>query len=263
MTVAIVPACAALDYITTVESTPNLLGYWRFSTASQANSEVNGFTGTFNGGSTVGPASSGPTLAVDPTNTAALFNGTSGSVTTNLSASIDQQGSIIGWFNLSALPSTGGHIFYIAGSAHGGNDFDLEIETDNKIKFYTSSGSTHVTAPTAFTAADLNVWHFFAATFKANGDRNIYLDGSLPTTDVPGAHSLLPAVVTMGEINSGSGRLFDGKLDEIAIYNRDLTSTEVSNIFASSLIVPEPCTIGLLAAGFILSIANRRKRQRI
>jgi len=72
--VAISPARAASDYITTVESTPNLLGYWRFSPASLANSVVNGYTGTFNGGAAVGPANSGPTLADDPSNSAVLLN---------------------------------------------------------------------------------------------------------------------------------------------------------------------------------------------
>ena len=259
--VGISPARAASDYITTVESTPNLLGYWRFSPASQANSLVNGYTGTFNGGAAVGPANSGPTLADDPSNSAVLLNGTSGFVSTTLTGQIGSQGSIIGWFNLSALPSTDGHIFYIAGESQVGNDFDVQIETDNMLKFYTESGG-HTTDPVAFTAADLNTWHFFAATFTASNDRNIYLDGTLVATSVPGGHGLNTSAFNMGASDVFGGRFFDGGLDEIAIYNRDLSSTEVSSIYASRSVVPEPSTIGLLATGFVLSMVYRRGQKR-
>jgi hypothetical protein len=58
------------DYVNAIESTPNLLGYWRFTTASQADSEVNGYTGTFTGGAAVGAAKSGPGIFGDSANSA-------------------------------------------------------------------------------------------------------------------------------------------------------------------------------------------------
>src|SRR5438876_705340 len=89
----------ARDYITTVENTPNLLGYWRFSAASQANSEVNGYTGTFMGNAGVGPVNSGPGITGDAANSAALLDGTTNTfVNTNLTGQIDTQGSMVGWF---------------------------------------------------------------------------------------------------------------------------------------------------------------------
>jgi len=159
-------AQAQADYITAVKNTPNLLGYWRFSSASQANSEVNGYTGTFVGNAAVGPAHSGPSLIGDTSNSAMLLDGPTGYVSTNLTGQIDQQGSMIGWFRLSALPSTAGRAFVIADASNFGNDFGVQIETDNTLKFYTDSGG-HATAPDAFTAADLNAWHFVAVTFTA------------------------------------------------------------------------------------------------
>ena len=179
-------AQAQADYITAVKNTPNLLGYWRFSSASQANSEVNGYTGTFVGNAAVGPAHSGPSLIGDTSNSAMLLDGPTGYVSTNLTGQIDQQGSMIGWFRLSALPSTAGRAFVIADASNFGNDFGVQIETDNTLKFYTDSGG-HATAPDAFTAADLNAWHFVAVTFTAGSDRNIYLDGRLVASNVPQA----------------------------------------------------------------------------
>lgn len=182
-------------------------------------------------------------------------------MSTTLTGQIGSQGSIIGWFNLSALPSTDGHILYIAGESQVGNDFDVQIETDNMLKFYTESGG-HTTDPVAFTAGDLNTWHFFAATFTASNDRNIYLDGTLVASSVPGAHSLNTSAFNMGASDVFGGRFFDGQLDEIAIYNRDLSSTEISGIYASRSVVPEPSTIGLLATGFVLAMVCRRGQKR-
>lgn len=255
------PARAAADYITTVESTPNLLGYWRYSSASQANSEVNGYTGTLNGGAAVGPAGSGPALGVDPANSALLLNGTSSFVSTNLTGQIGGAGSIIGWFKLNVLPSTSGHIFYIAGESQVGNDFDVQINTDDTLRFYTEAGPSTGTLP--FTNADLNVWHFFAATYLASSARNIYLDGVLAATAVPGGHGLNTSAFNMGASDVFGGRFFDGQLDEIAIFNRDLSPTEVGNIYGSTPVVPEPSTIGLLAVGCAFSIGTRRGRKGI
>src|SRR3954471_734531 len=98
-------AQAQADYITAVKNTPNLLGYWRFSSASQANSEVSGYTGAFVGNEAVCPAHSGPFLIGDGSDSAFLLDGPTGYVSTNLTGQIDQQGSIIGWFKLSSLPS--------------------------------------------------------------------------------------------------------------------------------------------------------------
>jgi len=55
-------------------------------------------------------------------------------VSTTLTGADRQQGSIIGWFNLSALPSTDGHISTSPG-VQVANDFDLQIETDNMLSF--------------------------------------------------------------------------------------------------------------------------------
>lgn len=103
--VGALPAKAQTDYATVIENTPNLLGYWRFTTASQANSEVNDYTGTFMGGAAVGDANSGPSIAGDRSNTALVLDDATGVVTTSLIGQIDQQGSIVAWFYLTALPS--------------------------------------------------------------------------------------------------------------------------------------------------------------
>ena len=231
--VGALPAQGQTDYATVIENTPNLLGYWRFTTASQANSEVNGYTGTLMGGAAVGDANSGPSVTGDRSNKALVLDGATGVVTTSLSGQIDQQGSIVAWFYLTALPSTTGRAFYIAGESQFGNDFDLQIDPDDMLKFFTEAGA-HVTAPVAFTAADLNQWHSVVATFTANATRNLYLDGNLVDSNVPGGHSVNTAPLTIGESSVFTGRFFAGRIDEVAVFDRELTATEVADIYAAA-----------------------------
>ena len=185
---------AHLSYSNLVAATSNLLGYWPFSTATQANSFDNGYAGVFQGTAAIGAANSGPSLFNMPGNTALILNGAGSWDNTSLVGGLDatgpnaDQGSIIGWFNLSVLPSTAGRFFTIAAESYNGNDFDVQIETDNKIKFYTDSGSATV-YNTAFTSANLNTWMFFAATFNTNLSRCIYLNGAQVAASVPGVHN--------------------------------------------------------------------------
>jgi len=229
-----------LTYSNLVAATPGLLAYWPFSPATQANSLGNGYVGDFLGAAAIGAAGSGPTLFNTPSNTALVLNGSNSFVNTSLVGGLNtngptaDQGTIIGWFNMSILPSTTGHFFAIAGESFAGNDFDLQIETDNAIKFYTDAGSATV-ASNAFTKTDLHTWTFVAATFNSNITRNIYLNGTLAASSVPGgAHNPTNGgTFAMGASDVWTGRYFQGSLDEIAVFNRALTAAEISNLYAA------------------------------
>ena len=251
---------AQSDYVTTVENTPGLLGYWRFTPTSQANSEVNGYTGTFNGNAAVGSSSSGPSLADDPQNRPVVLHGNGDWVNTNLVGGTDTGGSIVGWFNLAQLPSDAGHTFYIAGESQYANDFDLQIETDNSVRFYTT-GSGAVIDPAPLTSANLGQWIFVAATFTANNTRDIYINGNLVASNASGGHSASSGTFSMGESTVFSGRFFNGALDEMAVYNRQLTATEVQNIYASTAVVPEPSMYGFMLLGALLLLSSWRWRK--
>jgi hypothetical protein len=229
-----------LSFSSLVAATPGLLAYWPFSTTTQANSLGNGYVGSFLGTAAIGGAGSGPALFNVPGNTALLLDGTNSFVNTSLVGGLNtngdnaDQGTIVGWFNLSTLPSTAGRFFSIAGESYAANDFDLQIETDNKIKFYTDTGSATVDN-TALSAANLNTWMFVAATFNSNVSRNLYLNGTLVASSPPGgAHN--PAqggTFAIGASDVWGGRYFQGALDEIAVFNRALTASEISNLYAA------------------------------
>jgi hypothetical protein len=256
---AIAGSAQASAFDTAVESTPGLLGYYTFTPTSQANSVVNGYTGVLENGAAIGGAGSGPPVN-DPNSSAlVLANGASGTAfataggTNPLQGQINQSGSIIGWIDLASLPSTQGRTFSIAGESQGGNDLDLQINSDNFLHFYTDSGGSAVD-PTAFTASDLGNWVFIAATFTAGVDRTLYVNGVAVGSSTPGGHSLNTAPFYQGQSNVFSGRYFDGSLGDVALFNTDLTAAQVAALYAASLPtiggVPEPATWALMLIGF-------------
>ncbi len=237
-------AVQAQNYTNAVLTTSNLLGYWRFSADSPTNSSFGTNTGAFSGNAAVGPSGSGPALAGTSNNTAVLLDGNGSFVTTSLVGGLNtngpyaNQGSLIAWFKLATLPSIVGRTFFIAGESVYGNDFDMQIEPDNRIRFYTDGGSFTGTT-NALTASDTNVWHFVAVTFTASTSRKVYLDGVLAGSSTPGGHN--PAVggtFSIGDSHVFTGRFFQGALDEVAIFNRELTGAEVANLYAGYSSVP-------------------------
>jgi hypothetical protein len=224
----------ALDYIATVTNTPNLLGFWQFDPVYQSNSCVNGYTGTLQGNAQIGPPGSGCPLASDPPTQALLLNGTNSYLTTSLTGQISSQGTVLAWVYLTAEPSTAGHIFQVTSQAKTDDDFDLQIQTDNQLYFYTDTGtSTVYPGP-----LPLNQWQFLAVTFVAGSTRSIYLNGQLVASSTAGAHSVNNTALWIGNNPVFGPRLFQGRLDEVAIFNRALSASEIGAIYAAAQASP-------------------------
>ena len=220
---AVASEIGTIDLVT---NTPNLLGYWRFDPGFQTKSWVNGYTGTLQGNAQIGPPNSGCPLASDPANQGLLLDGANSYLTTSLTGPIVNQGTILAWVYLTAQPSTVGHIFEITAQSQFGNDFDLQIETDDHVHFCTDSGSATVSPQ----ALPLNDWHFLAATFIANSIRSIYLDGQLVARSIAGPHYPNHNPFWIGNNQMFGPRLFQGRIDEVAIFNRALTASEIAGI---------------------------------
>ncbi|PZF72104.1 LamG domain-containing protein [Taibaiella soli] len=76
-------------------------------------------------------------------------------------------------------------------------------------------------------AARTGSWHHLAATYDASGNSmKIYRDGVLQASDV--VNPLTSPIINIGDLTLG--KYFTGKIDDIIIYNRALSQTEVTQL---------------------------------
>ena len=88
----------------------------------------------------------------------------------------------------------------------------------------------HVDGQYAFdtTASLMGAWHFVVGTFDGSTGR-FYADGQLRATQTITYVHTNAVTITMGAFhNAGVGNFFKGSIDDVRIYNRALTDSEVA-----------------------------------
>ena len=174
-------------------------------------------------------------------------------------------GSLDAWVNLNQTPATAGHHMVIISKGAFGADFDIEVETDNRVHFYVAGG-VRVASTTVLTTG---VWYHVAGTWDSTGLR-IYVNGTLdttnPTSGVTRPQSNLP--LRIGDCNAGgldsrctTTRPLNGLIDEAQVFDRRLSDSEVAAAFNAGSSGTCPLSAGLEADvaprsqgdGFLLS----------
>lgn len=209
--------------------TSGLVGHWKFNETSgttAADSSGNGNTGTV----------SGATWTTGKVNNGLQFNGTSATVRANHSSSIGLTGNMTlsTWIKRSALSGT--QILITKGDCVNNWLYQLFLNDANRLQFYTDGGGNSISSGSVTDTA----WHHVAAT-KNGTAINFYIDGASAGSATHGAS----AVISNGDILSfgscgGIAEYFSGALDEVRIYNRALSSSEISDIFNDTGTTPPP-----------------------
>jgi hypothetical protein len=122
------------------------------------------------------------------------------------------------------------------------NGYDLVLNQGTQVpmlEFFVNNTTSQVMATTP---VDDNEWHFIAGTF-GNQTLRIYVDGiqegevgsnggvDINPNDLP--------VMIGAESSSNGGQQYVGTVDEVAMFNRELTAEEIQNIFVNGMAVPE------------------------
>lgn len=141
------------------------------------------------------------------------------------------------WVNFASLPSEKGHIYYVAGESQDGNDFDLQFETANNLKFFTASGDSLEFKPPASTL--VGQWHMIVATMDAaKKSLSIYWDGKLAATRSASVAPNKTTQFSIGESLVFHGRYFDGSIRDVALWNRVLDAGEVARLYSAASSAP-------------------------
>jgi subtilisin-like proprotein convertase family protein len=211
---------------------PSIVGMWR--------GEDNGVDSVAGRNGTVenlafAPGEVGEAFWLDPS----AGNGQRVSVPDNPAFALTNSLSIEGWVQ----PTGDGYTIFWRGDDRPGLDpYVLSMQLDTTVGFYIDSGAGPPTSPVNISATlSYNQWWHLAATLDGNtGDMKLYTNGVVaaaintslrPFGPLLANHDPAIGICNVGEhINDFP---FNGEVDEISLYNRALTASEVKAIYSA------------------------------
>lgn len=208
--------------------TSNLQGWWKFDegtgTTPHDSSSNNITTNTINT----------PTWVTGKVGPFALnFNGTTQYV--NMGAptplNLTTNFTVCAWFNPSALTNTNQQI--VSKGYNGTNTQYQLITADNTgdIIFGSYNGSSQGNTTSTVKAA-VGTWTFACGMYNTT-QYLLYTNGTLDktTTGATPVSTVRAFEVGAVDINNTPGQFFPGSIDEVRVYNRVLTSTDVMELY--------------------------------
>jgi PKD repeat protein len=236
---------AVEPYSAAVTATSGLIDYWRLGETAGTTfaDSVGGHNATVQGGVTLGAA--GP-LGPD-SNPAASFDGANGAARAALELSGTSKLTVEFWLNWSAYASDDDLAFEYTQNFNGVNGGFLIDPNAGELggQFAVGIGRGSSRNNAYFPRPSAGAWHHYAFVLDseaAAAEQVIpYVDG------VPVAYSKLSSGTGAGTfanstlyfMSRGASALFgNGSLDEVALYNRALSGTEIAAHFDSSINKP-------------------------
>ena len=220
--------------ITTLNLVTGLAGFWRFNEGS------GGSVADSSGNSNTGSTGCSPTWATFINADINFGNGTCGymSVSTQ-NGTLDATSSltISAWINLVAATTQNivNKGYYENGSNEKGYDF--RVGSNGKLVLQLSNDNNGSQADTGSSSLNLNTWYHVAGVF--NGSTvSFYINGVLDSSQSSGSMTTLAQASTTALMMSGSsdgtGKIH-GQLDEVRVYTRALTGTQISALYTQEL----------------------------
>jgi hypothetical protein len=205
---------------------PTLVGYWKFD-------ETSGTTASDSSGRGHAGTVSGATWIAGKINNGLNFNGSNNYVSVPDSSDFKYAStnsfSLVAWVYVPSLPGAWKGIVTKSRDLSPWNG--IWIDNTNKWVF---GGPTNVIGGSVTTG-----WHHLACVQNGPGNQRIlYLDG---TQNATGTSQMANGTgqLWIGGANSMS-EYFNGKIDEVRIYNYALSSTEVQNLYNGGGATPTP-----------------------
>ncbi|MFD0892933.1 LamG domain-containing protein [Luteolibacter ambystomatis] len=235
-------------------------------------SPTSGFSGdaAFNstGATGAGNVSNRSTLLVG--NAANFTHTGTDTIRTGLGTSVlGQSYSISAWFYAAIDPNqAASQRYFVLEDGTDTAQFDLSYGSQsanaNAANLAMWTYNNGLTNATVQGNVSTNSWHQVVQTVTPNGANStvtVYIDGTLfgSYTTNNGQPSFTD--INIGNARDGQSRAWDGMIDEVAIYNRTLTQsdvTELRNLGLAGLAVPEPSAAILGGLGSLLLLRRRR-----
>ena len=211
-------ACAALP--TNLQT--GLVGYWPFC-GNANDASGNGNNGTVNGA----------TLTTDrfgSANSAYSFDGVNQYIATQSAQNQIQEKTFCAWVKLSNVNQSGGGIVSI--QTPSGSMFDAMVYNELNNGWFFGSDNFSRSSTSNYMESDTQQWVHMVFTYQS-GNFKMYRNGILIYTDnqFQSYQFNSDAIFIIGLRHYGSNGYFNGKIDDVAIWNRALTATEIQQIY--------------------------------
>jgi|GEM_PF-688186 len=215
--------CAELDE-SWAPQWANLVAYWKM------NGNWDDSKGT-NTGTAAGNASFSSSRKLG--SHAGVFDGIGDYVEGPNNDALDVAGpvTILAWVKLSDAPVDYSEIVDRENCSDSG--FSLIVHSDRKVQFWIGNGTDFFGVQDASTPMQDGVWYQIAGVFDGSSIK-VYVNGIQEGSAVAqtGMASLTGVPVRLGAFNTcGSGRDFNGHLDDVAIWATSLSSAELQTIY--------------------------------
>jgi PKD repeat protein len=227
-------------YRSTVVNTPGLVSWWRLGDAPGSSTIADSF-GT-NAGSIFGATLGAPgSIFADPS-TAATFNGTSNYASAPLNLSTTSQVTFEFWLNWNAFANDDAVAMELTPNFNNNPGGFLVIPDSSNGGFGVGLGSGSSRNTAYFARPTAAAWHYYAFVLDTTqaGATQItpYVDGQAVsyTKDASGTGAGNFANSTLYMMSRGGTSLFGaGTLDDVAIYNQDLTASTIAAHYAAGV----------------------------
>jgi len=160
---------------------------------------------------------------------AAVFNGTNGKISTPITSSdIGTSFTISCWVNVDAA-SDNYHVPIGNYSLSGG--WYMAMFNNMKFNFYSSVGGIDFSTTATY---EYGNWYHFCVVFTNNSDLKVFINGDKETNSQSVAAGTSTAGIQIGVIGSYSSSTnteFDGKIDQVRIYDTALTDSQVTELY--------------------------------
>jgi len=213
-----------------VEPPARLVGWWP-GDANAFDISGHGYHGTLMNGAGLAAGRVGNAFSLNGVNQYVLIPDSTAAQDPNpLDPTVEA--TLDAWVFFNQVPQDAGHIMTIVAKSGGGRDLDLQAETDGRFHFFVAGGAGvggHVASTTTILPGQ---WYFVAGTYEENSHIRLYVNGVLEANRaISVTREANGNPVTIGASYVWGGRFLNGLVDEVELFDRSITATEVKAIF--------------------------------
>lgn len=251
----------AADYESTILA-DNPIGYWRLGEQNGTalfDSTANGLNGQYLGVVAIGS----PGALQNDSDTSVDFDGTSGYgfiADSPLFNSIENNATFEAWVNPDHLNG----IDQILSTRSFGGVGGFGLWRNGGAVGFSRWGVTGGGSQTSNDILTAGEWQHVVVVLDSSNSTKYYLNGEFvevdPSTAGPIITNVRPLHIGRLAFTFSSFQFWDGRIDEVAIYDRELSANEIREHYLAATI-PEPTTLTLAALGLFGFVARGRRRR--